>query len=644
MLTIRNLLEGKGTLKKILLISAIIMVIVGPIISFVYTYKDVNITEVSIPTDDGFYLQGTVYQPKTVGVHPLVISHHGFTCNKEFMNQINIELARAGYCVLAYNSRGHSTSGINFNEYMTWSYKEVDDVISAIEFMLSRESEFHINRNISLVGHSHGAFTVAIAGNKTYTYQGHEYYVNACVPIAPGYSWETLINRLMPNVNYAILQRITRLANLFQLSSAEMAERSPNTYLNQTYPTNLMIIIGTLDEFFTVEENKRLMANAIYGDENQWQNVQSGVVYNNSGQSFTGIGYMRKIVVEQNIDHVMECFVQQTIEEVRGFLDTTIYGSAQTYPFQIEILPRQIGVLIAIAGAAIGFFPLASYSAKYFKTKKERYEYAESARSIIGSIKRKQFINYILGISGAAVLGAFTSLAFPTPIIPYLITDIVGQVGLMTSLYLFIAILAFYKIEKDNFHIETPDDIGLNLNAKEWGANALLGVFLGLISSVAISVALLPIFYSFPRNVIGFFLVFIMFLPFIFSLEIISKGFIQQKFANYNNKYKEWIYSAIVSGIIEGIALDIIIAIIGTLANFPMFLQLGGFTDIIPLFQAIPMVTVYIMAGPLLFITLNMMTCFIFQRTRNVISSTLFLTILLSWLLSGMTPISFPLF
>ena len=643
MSAIRNLLRGRLDPKKILLIVCVIMIIIGPIISFVYTYKDVTVTDVTIPTDDGLYLRGTVYTPnKLAGPFPLVISHHGFTCNKEFMNQINVELARAGYCVLAYNSRGHSTSGIDFASYMTWADKEVDDVISAIEFMLNRKTVYNIQPNVSLVGHSHGAFTVAIAANRTYTYQSAEYHVNACVPIAPGYSWDVLIQRTLPGVNYGILQRITRLGNLFTLSEAEKAERSPCTYMKQNYPTNVMIIIGTLDEFFSVEENMRLIANATLGNGDLWTNIQSGVTYNQTGQVYDSLGLRRKIVVEAGIDHIMECFIPQTISETLNFIDTCIYGTPVARSIQIEIMPRLLGVLIGLVGVLFGFYPIASYLTKVWKNRKDYYEYGESAR-MLGEIKNKQYIKYIIGSCIAAAAGGFSALIFPFPINPYLITDIIGQIGLMTSLFLFIAILVFYKNEKDNFHIESADDIGLKMSGKAWGINAAYGTTLGLGTVAIVSLILLPIFYSFPRNVIGFFLTFIMFLPFVFTLEIISKGFIQNKFASYENKYKEWLYSAIVAGLIQGIAFNVIVLIIGLQANLPWFIKLGGFTDLIPLTFAIPTVIIYVAIGPILFIVINVITGFIFQRTRHVIASTLFLTIVLSWFLSGMTPISFPI-
>jgi len=85
------------------------------------------------------------------------------------------------------------------------------------------------------------------------------------------------------------------------------------------------------------------------------------------------------------------------------------------------------------------------------------------------------------------------------------------------------------------------------------------------------------------------------------------------------------------------------LATIGTLINLPAYIVLGGFTSLIPGMSAIPTVAIYVLAGPLVFIPLNIASCFIFQRTRNVISTTLFVTITLSWLLSGMTPISLPL-
>ena len=647
---IRKILRDEHLIKKILLLVSIIMIITGPIVSFVFTYKDVTVENVSFTTNDGLTLQGSVYIPRGhSGNLPLVITHHGFTCNKEFMNFINVEVARAGYLVLSYNSRGHSTSSIDFNSYMTWAFNETDDVISSIEFMLNHNKYKTIldSGQVSTIGHSHGAYSVAIAANKTYTEptSGLECYVNACIPIAPGRSWDDLFGRVLPFGNTAILQRITRLGNVLALTQQERDIRSPITYINQTYPTNLMIIIGTLDEFFTVEENMKLMSNGIYGNESMTGAIQSGVIYNNSGSVYSGTGYMRKILVEANIDHVMECFIPETMGHIVNFLDLTFSGTAQTRSYAVggEIIIRQIGILAALAGVLLCFYPLGSYLTKYLKTRRDRWEYAESSRSLTSDIRRKQFFKYLAGCSFAFLLGGLSTLLLPTPWIPYLITDIIGGLGFFSGLFLMLVIFFLYKNEKDNYHVESIKDIGLNFGPRSLGSNLLLGTILGIFSAGVISIALLPVFWCFPRNPIGFLMVFGSFLPFVFSLEIISKGFIQNKFTHYGNKYKEWFYSAIVSGMIQGIAFNFVLAMIGTLINLPAYIVLGGLTSLIPMVGAIPTVAIYIIAGPLVFIPINVISGFIFQRTRNVLSTTLFLTITLSWLLSGMTPISFPL-
>ncbi len=643
---IRKILRDENLIKKLLLLISIIMIITGPIVSLAFTFKDVNVEDVSFQTNDGLTLRGTVYIPQSYsGKLPLVITHHGFTCNKEFMNFINVEVARAGYMVLSYNSRGHSTSSIDFNSYMTWSYNETDDVISAIEYMLNHNKfkNYIDGANVSIIGHSHGAYTVAIAANKTYTdpTTSQECYVNACIPIAPGRSWSDLFNRILPYGNIAYLQRITRLGNVLALTQEEIDVRSPITYVNQSYPTNLMIIIGTLDEFFTVEENKRLMANAIWGDEDLWWSVENGYLYNDSSEH----DRMRKIIVETNIDHVMECFMPQTMVNIVDFLDITYQGSTQTRLYTVggDIIIRQAGILAALAGLLLCFLPLSSYLSKYLKARRDRWEFAEAARSVTGDIRKKQYVKYLIGCSVAFLMGGITALAFPTPWIPYLITDIIGGLGLMVSLFLFLVILILYKNEKDNFYIESVKELGLNFGPRSLGSNLLLGTILGVFTAGVVSIALLPVFWCFPRNIIGFLIVFGSFFPFIFSLEIFSKGFIQNKLAHYENKYKEWIYSAIISGMIQGIAFNLVLVLFGYLINLPAFIVLGGLTSLIPIVNALPTVVLYVVAGPAVFILLNFVTCFIFQRTRNVLSTTLFLTITLSWLLSGMTPISFPL-
>lgn len=69
-----------------------------------------TVTEMSLPTPDGFRLAGTLTVPEGRGKHPLVIFAHGFRSNSAAWGSLPEKLQERGLATLVLDLRGHGAS------------------------------------------------------------------------------------------------------------------------------------------------------------------------------------------------------------------------------------------------------------------------------------------------------------------------------------------------------------------------------------------------------------------------------------------------------------------------------------------------------------------------------------------------------
>ena len=601
-------------LKKILLVSAIALMVCGPLLSYTSTFQNVVLIDDDFTSFDGTKITGTVILPKghqPSDKAPLIVLMHGYTASKEFFYPLATELARHGYVCYTFNARGHQTSG---NE-STVAYLEVRDFQEAITYMLSKNGTYGINvTQVGIIGHSHGAMTATMVG-------ATDPRVNATIPISTGANTSVLLGKFGLISSYHVYASLLNL-NINLSDPDELWLRSPIRYVNSSYPSNLLLINGEYDEAFSIQENKEILAKAIWNDSALANNVVPGVIYNATGN-------MRKLVVESNVEHLMEAFMPQTFNETITWMDLTFYGGLREPVNTTPLMLMFLGILLTLFGGLVGFFVFTSYLAKWLRKN------VEPPPTIAQDLEIKQ-----KGICFAAYIGLYAGINALIPLIvfnipglhgwiPNLFVDLLGIISVFTALLAVPVVLFLLWYEKKTLGT-TLADYGLAKQGMAQSAilGTILGFFLVGILALAVSDFILDLVID---DVVVFLITFLTSLPYMFVTELLWRGFIQTKLSNYN-KYIEVIASAIIVGILQGIGIFALM-----LVTIPML----GLPNTILINENLPALNLSLLSfigfGGL-YIGLSIFAGWIYQRFRNVIGTTLFLTIVFSWLLVAWLP------
>ncbi|HUY00663.1 MAG TPA: alpha/beta fold hydrolase [Candidatus Deferrimicrobium sp.] len=603
-------------LKKYILIGAIILMITGPLLSYMSTFQGVTLIDDNFTSFDGTKITGTVILPKghqPTDRAPLIVFMHGYTASKEFFYPLATEFARHGYVCYSFNARGHQTSG---NE-STLAYLEVQDFQEAITYMLSKNATYRINdTQVGIIGHSHGAMTATIVGSI-------DPRVNATIPISTGANVSTLLNKFGLSNSLPILATLMNI-NIDFLDPYELWLRSPIRNVTTDY-RNLLLIDGDLDEAFSVQENKEILAKAIWGDDGLADAVVPGQIYVNSSG-------LRKLVVEHSVEHLMECFMPETFNETITWMDITFYGGLRETVDTTPLILMLFGILLTLLGGLVGFFVFTTYLAKWL------YKKVEKPTTIVQDIGLKQ-----KGTQLGLYFGSFAGISALIPLIvfnipglqawiPNLLVDLLGTCFIFIALLSTPLIIAFMWYEKKAFGASLAD---FGLSKKGMGQSAIIGIVMGFafvgITSLAVSDFMLKLI---PGRIINFLIVFATFLPYMFVMELWGRGFIQMKLSNYG-KYKELIGSAIIIGLLQGIGIFITLLVAFQILGFPSSIIIN---ENLP---ALNLAFVCFIGFTALYIGLSLFAGWIFQRSRNILGTTLFLTIIMSWMLTSWLPVMY---
>ncbi len=150
------------TYLMLLLVSLVLMIGGGAFASYVNSdFGFVHVYQISIYGDHGAVISAMLYVPSTASPKhpaPAVLAVNGWNNQKEFMQNVAIELARRGYVVLIMDPYGHGLSGgtigllIAYGPYGT---------VSALKYLASLPM---VNASdIGLVGHSMGGLAITEA-------------------------------------------------------------------------------------------------------------------------------------------------------------------------------------------------------------------------------------------------------------------------------------------------------------------------------------------------------------------------------------------------------------------------------------------------------------------------------------------------
>lgn len=198
---------------------------------------------------------------------PGVVVFHGFSGTKEMMRAFSYGLAKKGFAVLTVDLQGHGASSGYLGQEGDENSLQADG-IAAVDYI--REIDVVDSRRIGLIGHSMGAGTV------------------------------------LATVELREVQSVIIIGN-----SMNGIEDEP--YINTTYPSNVLVAVGTYDELFSVDDTIESMAVLVNGD----------VIVDKEYGSFSS-GTARKLITPKT-DHIFEVTNPVILEESIEWMIESLY-------------------------------------------------------------------------------------------------------------------------------------------------------------------------------------------------------------------------------------------------------------------------------------------------------------------------------
>ena len=147
-------------------------------------FGNVEITKIKVPTDNGKWISGNLFRPKSASAEnkvPLVITSHGYLNNNQMQDITAIELSRRGIAVIAMDAYYHGDSSPSNYSYNDTTIAEGMGMIPLVEFAYSN-LDYVDNTKIGVTGHSMG-------GSNTWNtarYYGRQYNEAIAAAQAPG--------------------------------------------------------------------------------------------------------------------------------------------------------------------------------------------------------------------------------------------------------------------------------------------------------------------------------------------------------------------------------------------------------------------------------------------------------------------------
>lgn len=538
------------TIRRILLVSGIIILLVSAACSNILTWEGVRTEDVKFLGAGNISLSGKIFLPP-YATSSAVIVLHGLGAQKENMYPICIELARHGYAALAYDFRGHGKS----EGECTLASLEVEDLKKAVSLMDKFE-------HIGVVGHSHGAMTAMIEASS-------DPRVESVVAIGGPPSIQSLIEkyRLPPAMIGSMHEKARKFfgTSLNLLSEEEARKRSPIYYVNESFGANLLVMVGDVDELVSIQDALAIV------------NSSGGI---NVSEGAFKERMARGLIILPSTTHALEIFNPLTPVKVIEWFDRS-FGVNR----EVRCRFAEVGAIMGIGllGLLILFFPLTSYLGKYEKIGTE--------------VKLRYLAAYPLALCAAAIF------IIPSPL------RIAGNKIITT--FLGSALIPLICIS-----IPIRQRIKVSI-IHEFPRAVLIGLLIPALSIASlIAITAGALFNPIPS------LEFWMVMPMIFPVILLDEAWIriiQDRLAAYG-KWEEFFLSPIAIGIFK------MLSVIPAVISFSAFLGIP--MDIVP-----GLVSAFSVGFGVGFFIYNIFLCWVYQRTRNVLSTSLGRTVLASYAL-----------
>ncbi len=376
--------------KKMLISSIFLLMFIGGTILIFNVPFSIKITySLTTKTEDGTLIAFNVFEPRTDGIKKAVIIGHGIMASKEFLKGYAIELANAGFIVVALDFRGHGQSWNSLDTELL-----VNDV-RAIKQYLNNRADVDIH-NLTYIGYSMGGYPGwQIVKNDT--------DFKCIIGIGTGF----------PNHDYL-----------------------PECIIpaNSGRKLNVLMIQALFDEgvpLSHLKEGLALRLNISYSD------VELNQIYG----SFKD-GNATMIFLDDNSDHVLLCWDESFIRIARDWVINS-FPDVKSQDENFYVNYRFLFLLLQVIGGFGFFFMILNPLSKLILKPKSEYKHKiDLPDESIGSLSKKYIIySLILGIIGMAIM---------SPVAIFLPLTIAGAILLLLFGQSFATLILMKRLGKKN--------------------------------------------------------------------------------------------------------------------------------------------------------------------------------------------------
>ncbi|MGQ4891483.1 MAG: alpha/beta hydrolase [Candidatus Njordarchaeia archaeon] len=582
-------LKRKGVILSIVLI---VLILIMTISARAAIYSGVTTKDIYLKAMDGAKIHAVIYKKSgATGQMPAVLVVHGFSESQSTLSAINTELARHGILVMAIDYRGHGDSegGLNYIGDPILSPNLTNDLIVAYQHLISR-SDVDPAR-VGLIGHSMGARAVL-------AFACFNPAIVSAVMLGPYYIWESSL-------------------------------------VNTTNPKNLLIIVGENDIITPPSLGRELLARGT------GYMGQVGVTFG----SFNN-GTARKLVIVKGADHYTIISNKNVLQEILNW-EYNSFNLSGTPKVTVDPSMAATGVFVTYLMIVL-FFPIIYYMVEYLK---ERFPPAEEVKT-----DYKWYLKVALIVIGAIIYIYVAYFFFPLVVEigwkNYQLFIMSGaQYTIYYLYYLVLPMMVFLAIVGAAFLILKK---GTLENVVNFFKNSFVGgLILGVILSVTIFVTYFILMNLGFTGLYGDYLptiprwgVFLFFLAILYPLLLVDEFFMRyvvQVNIPVNRKSVRMAITMVIEWFIRVYPLMMWFMLAmnhATLVHVIMgYYNSGLISDVTTVVAFIPMnsYALYYSFSSMEMIHATSAT-YIFEETRNILSSTLVRALTLAFSMAAVMP------
>ncbi len=619
-----------------------------------------NRTEVTLLEDaqnkliEDYTVRGYIIFPKAApppGGYPVIIWMHGFAASAELQINLPRLFAKSGFVAVAISQAGHGGS----SGYWDIGIQALLGVYSTADWLVNSspyKDQIDANR-IGVAGHSMGGIVTTRAGifdNWTNPESGNPVGTGGVIrSYCAIYCWDDLYAMASNLIEeYLGIEDILNNPTILQLLDSwrflangdpsvieeELRLRSVSNFIDAQNIPNYCLITGQNDELTSPQAQCFIMGNATKNESGvaqvSWEDIYNQVIsFSNHTWDFGDmtVGTARRLVLLPDLTHIQEGFDSRVAQNLLMWFNDTMNceGVSTNVPanWNVPFFTKMIGWFLMLLGMVGCILPTFSYLST--SRLKINTPVPETTAKLYNHRKRRALIYAIIPIF-AVSLSALVTLPSMTH---FWMIDLITPMFLLGGLFLLLPVimLAILEVKKQNYVLE---DIGLTKSIKS-NLKAIGIPVLSILVCVALfdlTCWFLQVPFLLPRPIdptvaLEFLLLFGVLLLQFFCLELVFRGLYQTKIERHDGrkleKWKVVIKSGVFSGICTGIGLGISILI-----------KFGG------LLVNVPLVVVALFGGLILIFVLGgIISAYIYQRTRNILSSTIFMALLIALFMAG---------